>query len=52
MNAGPCDDELTHKPLTNVRLAELPSKSDVTANHNASAVLRFFTAASWMAASL
>ena len=36
MDAGPCDDELTHEPLTNVRLAKLPSKSDTTANHDAS----------------
>ena len=36
MDAGPRDDEVTHEPFTNVRLAELPSKSDAAANHNAS----------------
>ena len=42
MDAGPCDDELTHEPLTNVRLTELPSKSNATANHNASARAEVF----------
>jgi hypothetical protein len=36
MDAGPRDDQVTHEPFTDVRLAELTSKSDAAANHNAS----------------
>ena len=37
MDAGPRDDQVTHEPFTDVRLAELPSESHAAANHNASA---------------
>jgi hypothetical protein len=36
MDARPRDDEVTHEPFANVRLAELIGKSDAAANHNAS----------------
>src|SRR6516225_7732490 len=37
MDAGPRDDEVAHEPFTDVRLAELPTKSDAAASHNPSA---------------
>jgi hypothetical protein len=36
VNAGTCDDEMTHETLANIRLAKLTGESNTAANHHTS----------------
>jgi hypothetical protein len=42
MDAGTCDDQVTHEPLANVRFAELTGESNSTANHYPSTDIQVF----------
>ena len=42
VNTGPCDDELTHETLANIRLAKLTGESNTAANHHTSTDAQIF----------
>ncbi len=42
VDTGPCDDEVTHEPLANVRLAKLIVESNAAANHHTSTYTQIF----------